>query len=120
MSEGRFFHGSLIEGVTRVLPNFKPFLLLCLLLSVCSVNAQAADAPAATTAPAAATADPAPEDPAKAEILVKGGLLGAISSSIDSVQDKLDVDGHLLDSWRLRADRAADEIDALVNKPQSR
>ena len=118
--EGRFFHGSLTEGVTRVLPNFKPFLLLCLLLSVCSVNVQAADAPAATTATASEPADPAPEDPAKAEILVKGGLLGAISTSIDSVQDKLDVDGHLLDSWRLRADRAADEIDALVNKPQSR
>jgi small conductance mechanosensitive channel len=102
------------------LPNIKSFLLLCLLLSVGSFNVLAADAPAAPSAPPAAAGDPAPEEPAKAEILVKGGLLGAISTSIDSVQDKLDVDGHLLDAWRLRADRAADEIDALVNKPQSR
>ncbi|WP_299828064.1 mechanosensitive ion channel domain-containing protein [Pseudomonas sp.] len=84
-------------------------------------------APAATTAPAApaatpaapATPAPAPE-PAKPEILVQGGLLGAISSSIDSVQDNLDMDNHLLDSWRLRADRAADELDTLVNQRTSR
>jgi small conductance mechanosensitive channel len=86
-----------------------------------SFNLQAADAPAATTAQPAAAADPAPAaEPAKPEILVQGGLLGAISTSIDSVQDKLDLDGHLLDAWRLRADRAADELGNLVNKPQSR
>ncbi|WP_133752899.1 mechanosensitive ion channel family protein [Pseudomonas sp. LP_7_YM] len=86
-----------------------------------SFTVQAADAPAASTAQSSAPADPPPAtEPAKPEILVKGGLLGAISSSIDSVQDKLDLNGHLLDSWRLRADRAADELDALVNKPSSR
>jgi hypothetical protein len=100
------------------LPNFKSMLCLFLLLTVGSIPVFAADA--AASAPASAPADAASEDPAKAEILVKGGLLGAISTSIDSVQDKLDVDGHLLDSWRLRADRAADEIDALVSKPQTR
>ena len=80
-------------------------------------------APAAATpapaAPVTATAAPAAQ-PAKPEILVQGGLLGAISSSIDSVQDNLDSDNHLLDSWRLRADRAADEIDTLVNQKTSR
>lgn len=45
-------------------------------------------------------------------------MLGAISSSIDNVQGNLD--HHLLDSWRLRADRAADELDQLVNQQSSR
>jgi hypothetical protein len=51
---------------------------------------------------------------------VQGGLLGAISSSIDDVQDKLDLNEHLVDAWRLRADRAADEVDKLVNQPSNR
>jgi small conductance mechanosensitive channel len=85
------------------------------------LNAYAADAPAASTAQSAASADAAPAaEPAQPEILVKGGLLGVISTSIDSVQDKLDLHGHLLDAWRLRADRAADELGKLVNKPSSR
>ncbi|HXR01777.1 MAG TPA: mechanosensitive ion channel protein, partial [Pseudomonas sp.] len=101
--------------------NFTSVLLLFLMLCVGSFNVQAADAPAASTAQTATPADPAPAaEPAKPEILVKGGLLGVISTSIDSVQDRLDLNGHLLDSWRLRADRAADELDTLVNKPLSR
>ncbi len=60
------------------------------------------------------------EEPAKAEPIVQGGLLGAISSSIDDVQDKLDLNEHLVDAWRLRADRAADEVDRLVNHPSNR
>ena len=101
--------------------NFKPVLLMCLMLGVGSFNVMAADAPAASAAQSSAPADPAPAaEPAQPEILVKGGLLGAISSSIDSVQDKLDLDGNLLDSWRLRADRAADELDTLVNQPLAR
>ncbi len=101
--------------------NFKSVLLLCVMLCFGSFTVQAADAPAASTAQSSAPADPPPAtEPAKPEILVKGGLLGAISSSIDSVQDKLDLNGHLLDSWRLRADRAADELGALVNKPSAR
>jgi small conductance mechanosensitive channel len=93
-------------------------VLLGLLLCAGNVNLQAADAPAA---PAPATAAPAPAaEPAAPEILVQGGLLGAISTSIDAVQDKLELDGHLLDSWRLRADRAANELGDLVSKPTSR
>ena len=92
--------------------------------------APATPASAATTAPAAPAttpAAPAPatpaapaSQPAKPEILVQGGLLGAISSSIDSVQDNLDMSNHLVDAWRLRADRAADEMDVLVNQRTSR
>lgn len=109
------------EGVTCVLSNFKSVLLLCLTLCLGSLNAHAASAPSTSTAQSTAPADAAPAaEPPKPEILVKGGLLGVISTSIDSVQDKLDLDGHLLDSWRLRADRAADELGALVNKPSSR
>ena len=63
------------------------------------------------------------KDPAaveKAEPLVQGGLLGAISSSIDDVQEKLDINEHLVEAWRERADRAADEVDQLVNQPSPR
>jgi len=109
---------------------FKTVTLLCILFCAGSFNLQAADAPAvapasaapaATTAPAAPASTPAaPAAPAAPEILVQGGLLGAISSGIDNVQDNLDLDHHLLDSWRLRADRAADELDQLVNQRSSR
>jgi len=68
---------------------------------------------------AAATA-PEPETPAKPELLVEGGLLGAISSSLDEVQDKLDLNQNLIDAWRLRADRAADEVGRLVNQTAQR
>ena len=62
----------------------------------------------------------ASEEQAKPEPLVQGGLLGAISSSIDDVQEKLDLNENLVDAWRLRADRAADEVDKLVNQPSAR
>ncbi|WP_339560402.1 mechanosensitive ion channel domain-containing protein [Pseudomonas sp. EA_65y_Pfl1_P113] len=68
----------------------------------------------------AAAAAPEAETPAKPEILVEGGLLGAISSSIVDVQDKLDLNQNLLDAWRLRADRAANEVGRLVNRPSDR
>ncbi|MGY2290079.1 mechanosensitive ion channel family protein [Pseudomonas sp. SDO528_S397] len=61
-----------------------------------------------------------PEAPAKPELLVEGGLLGAISSSISDVQDKLDLNDNLIDAWRLRADRAANEVGKLVNQPSTR
>ncbi|MBT9572166.1 MAG: mechanosensitive ion channel [Pseudomonas umsongensis] len=67
--------------------------------------------------PAAATAATPPAHP---QPLVQGGLLGAISSSIDGIQDKLNFNKDLLDAWRLRADRAADEVDQLVNRPSAR
>jgi moderate conductance mechanosensitive channel len=109
---------------------FKAVTLLCILFCASSFNLQAADAPAvapasaapaATVAPAApASIAPAPAAPTPPEILVQGGLLGAISSSIDNVQGQLDLNNDLVDSWRLRAGRAADEIDNLVNQRSSR
>ena len=109
---------------------FKTVTLLCILFCSGSFNLQAADAPAvapasaapaATVAPAApASIAPAPAAPTPPEILVQGGLLGAISSSIDNVQGQLDLNNDLVDSWRLRAGRAADEIDNLVNQRSSR
>ncbi|MCK6187962.1 mechanosensitive ion channel domain-containing protein [Pseudomonas sp. EYE_354] len=68
---------------------------------------------------AAATA-PEPEAPAKPELLVEGGLLGAISSSIDDVQQKLDLNQNVIDEWRLRADRAANEVGRLVDQTAAR
>ncbi|MGE8411523.1 MAG: mechanosensitive ion channel family protein [Pseudomonas sp.] len=89
--------------------NFKTAILLGVLLLLGSSELDAAPAP---NAPA--------ESPAKPELLVEGGLLGAISSSIDEVQDKLDLNQNLIDAWRLRADRAADEVGRLVNQPSDR
>ncbi|MFK3792855.1 MULTISPECIES: mechanosensitive ion channel family protein [Pseudomonas] len=89
--------------------NFKTAILLGVLLLLGSRELDAAPAP---TAPA--------EAPAKPELLVEGGLLGAITSSLDEVQDKLDLNQNLLDAWRLRADRAADEVGRLVNQPSDR
>ncbi|ERO63413.1 mechanosensitive ion channel protein [Pseudomonas piscis] len=93
----------------RVVLNFKTAILLGVLLLLGSRELDAAPAP---TAPA--------ETPAKPELLVEGGLLGAITSSLDEVQDKLDLNQNLLDAWRLRADRAADEVGRLVNQPSDR
>jgi small-conductance mechanosensitive channel len=76
--------------------------------------APAASAPA-SSAPATAQA-PAPED----KQIVQGGLLGAITTSIDTVQDKLSVDNNVVDTWRLRTDRAADEVDNLLSKHSNR
>ncbi|WP_412072524.1 mechanosensitive ion channel family protein [Pseudomonas fluorescens] len=68
----------------------------------------------------AATTPTVAPPPEKPELLVEGGLLGAISSSIDEVQDQLDLNEDLVDAWRLRADRAVSEVDRLVNQPSSR
>ena len=89
--------------------NLKTALLLGALL-LCGNGALQA----ATPAPAE------PAAPAKPELLVEGGLLGAISSSIDDVQDKLDLNQNLIDAWRLRADRAADEVGRLVDQTAER
>ena len=93
---------------------FKTAILLGALLFLGSNELEAATLPGV---PAAATAATPPANP---EPLVQGGLLGAISSSIDEVQDKLDLNENLVDAWRLRADRAADEVDKLVNQPSAR
>ena len=94
-----------------VLTRFRIAILLGALLLFGGNAVQAASLPGV---PAAS------EEPAKPEPIVQGGLLGAISSSIDDVQDKLDLNEHLVDAWRLRADRAADEVDRLVNQPSNR
>ncbi|RLU13045.1 mechanosensitive ion channel protein, partial [Pseudomonas prosekii] len=90
---------------------FKTAILLGALLILGSNALQAAALPGV---PAAT------EEAEKPEPLVQGGLLGAISSSIDDVQDKLDLNENLVDAWRLRADRAADEVDKLVNQHSAR
>lgn len=54
------------------------------------------------------------EKSAEAEPVVQGGLLGTLASGLDSVSDELDIDQHLLDTWRLRTDRAASEANQLV------
>jgi small-conductance mechanosensitive channel len=87
----------------------RPLLILCCLFSLNLAAAPAA--PASDAAPA--------EEPAK-EALVQGGLLGAITSGLDDVQDNLNMDDHVLDFWRLRTDRAAKEVDRLVNQHDPR
>ena len=94
-----------------VLTRFRIAILLGALLLFGGHAVQAASLPGVAAAS---------EEPAKPEPIVQGGLLGAISSSIDDVQDKLDLNEHLVDAWRLRADRAADEVDRLVNQPSNR
>ncbi|NUU34457.1 mechanosensitive ion channel family protein [Pseudomonas sp. C2B4] len=90
----------------------KTAVLLGALLLLGSEELDAATIPGV---PAAAATPPAHPQP-----LVQGGLLGAISSSIDEVQEKLDLNENLVDAWRLRADRAVDEVDQLVNRPSAR
>ena len=125
-----------------MVPQLRTLILLGVMLCAGSFQLQAADVPALPMAAGAPVDDKAAEkgdakadakadekEPAKEEaapaeaapeILLQGGLLGAISSSIDDVQEKLNLDDNLWDAWRLRADRAADELDKLVNKRTSR
>lgn len=51
--------------------------------------------------------------------LVQGGLLGAITSGLDTINENLDINEHILDAWRLRTARAADEVDKLVHTHQN-
>lgn len=95
--------------------HIKTTILLVILLCTGSVQLQAATIPGMPAVVAAATAPPAKPEP-----LVQGGLLGAISSSIEEVQGKLDLNEDLIGAWKLRADRAADEVDQLVNHPSAR
>lgn len=77
-------------------------------------------------APAYAAAAAAPAAPAEAQPeeakpdLVQGGLLGALSTGLDTVQDQMSIDNNVLDAWRLRTDRAADEVDKLISKHSNR
>ncbi|MDF2641205.1 MAG: mechanosensitive ion channel family protein [Pseudomonas sp.] len=120
----------------------KTLVLLVVLFCAGSFQLQAADVPALPMAAAAPTDDKAAEkgdakteakdeakEPAKEEAapaeaapepILQGGLLGALSSGIDDVQEKLNLDDNLWDAWQLRADRAAAELDKLVNKRTTR
>jgi small-conductance mechanosensitive channel len=90
-----------------------PLLCLCAALAL-ATPAFAADSPA----PAATTAAAAEAEPAK-EVLVQGGLLGAITDGLDDVQADLNMDDRVLDFWRLRTHRAANEVDRLVSQQDS-
>ena len=81
---------------------FTAFILALLL----SLNVYAGAAAPATTA-----ATPAPK-----EVLLQGGLLGALTSGLSNLQTKLNLDQDVLQAWRLRTDRAADEMDTLVDQ----
>lgn len=96
-----------------MLSQFKTAILLVILLCSASFQLQAATLPGMTALTSSAT-------PAVKEPIVQGGLLGAISSSIDDVQGSFDINEHLVEAWRERADRAADEVDQLVNHPSAR
>ncbi|VVM81733.1 hypothetical protein PS623_02296 [Pseudomonas fluorescens] len=76
-------------------------LLLSLLLST---SLYAAD-PAPAEAPA--------EEPAP---VLQGGLLGTLADGLDSAAKDLDLDAHVLDTWRLRTDRASKEVERLVDR----
>ncbi|MBK5000749.1 mechanosensitive ion channel [Pseudomonas sp. S31] len=67
-------------------------------------------------------ADPAPteEQPAAPEPVLQGGLLGALADGLDSAAQELDLDAHLVDAWRLRTDRAAKEMERLVDRHSAR
>jgi small-conductance mechanosensitive channel len=93
-----------INRATRIVFSSPVKTILPMLFLMLSFSLQAAEAPAAD----APVEEPAP--------LVQGGLLGAISTGIDDVQKKLDLDEHVLDTWRLRTDRAASEVDTLINR----
>ncbi len=93
-----------INRATRIVFSSPVKIILPMLFLMLSFSLQAAEAPAAD----APVEEPAP--------LVQGGLLGAISTGIDDVQKKLDLDEHVLDTWRLRTDRAASEVDTLINR----
>ncbi len=93
-----------INRATRIVFSSPVKTILPMLFLMLSFSLQAAEAPAAE----APVEEPAP--------LVQGGLLGAISTGIDDVQQKLDLDEHVLDTWRLRTDRAVSEVDTLINR----
>lgn len=70
-------------------------------------------------APTLASVIKAEEADGKPPVLVDGGLLGALGAGMDEVQDKLGLSMHLLDTWGLRTERAADEVGALVEQASS-
>lgn len=100
-------------------------LAMLLLTSPLLIPEPAAAAATAPTAPASqdATADGQADAAAAGEdkdALVQGGLLGAITTGLDTVQDQLEINDNIIDAWRLRTDRAADEVDRLISKHSNR
>lgn len=100
-------------------------LAMLLLTSPLLIPEPAAAAATAPTAPASqdATADGQADADAAGEdkdALVQGGLLGAITTGLDTVQDQLEINDNIIDAWRLRTDRAADEVDRLISKHSNR
>ena len=67
-------------------------------------------------APTLASVMKAEEAGGKPPVLVDGGLLGALGSSMDAMHDQLGMSLHLLDIWRLRTERAADEAGELAGQ----
>lgn len=67
-------------------------------------------------------ADPAPaeDQPTEPAPVLQGGLLGALADGLDSAASELDLDAHLVDAWRLRTDRAAKEVERLVDRHSAR
>ena len=86
--------------------NFKTAIMLAILLLAGNGLLQAA--------PTLASVIKAEEHNGKPPVLVDGGLLGALGASMDEVQGKLGLSMHMLDSWRLRTERAADEAAVLA------
>jgi small-conductance mechanosensitive channel len=101
--------------------SLKPTLaLLATLLFSTHLLAATPAAPATSPAPATtSTENTAPAEDDKSA-LVQGGLLGAITTGLDTVQDQLSIDNNVVDAWRLRTDRAADEVDTLISKHSNR
>ncbi len=88
--------------------NFKTAFLLAALLLCTSGALYAADSA------------PKPKHRPSLSCWWKAGCWEAISSSIDDVQQQLDLNQGLIDAWRLRADRAVDEVGRLVDQTSER
>ena len=92
--------------------HFKRAVLLFILLITGNGVLQAA--------PTLASVMKAEERDGKPPVLVDGGLLGALGAGMDEVQEKLGLSVSLLDVWRLRIERGANEAGALVEQASAR
>ena len=100
-----------VQEVPPVLSSLKTVCLLVILLLTGNGFLQAA--------PTLASVIKAEESDGKPPVLVDGGLLAALGAGMDEMQEKLGMSVHLLDAWRLRTDRAADEVGVLVEQVAS-
>ena len=88
--------------------HFKPVFLLFILLLTGIGFAQAA--------PTLSSVIKAEETDGKPPVLVDGGLLGALGAGMDEMQGQLGLSVHVFDTWRLRTERAADEVGVLLEQ----